>query len=57
MAPVSDGDTANPNVIAYSSERKYVVKVTQRHPGGSWPWLTRRTREWFGGGYGWGEKR
>ena len=32
LAPVSDGDTANPNVIAYSSERKYVVKVTQRYP-------------------------
>ena len=32
LEPVSDGDTANPNVIAYSNERKYVVKVTQRHP-------------------------
>ena len=32
LEPVSDGDTANPNVIAYSSEHKYVVKVTQRHP-------------------------
>lgn len=32
LAPVADGDTANPNVIAYSSESKYVVKVTQRHP-------------------------
>lgn len=32
LAPVADGDTANPNVIAYSSEGKYVVKVTQRHP-------------------------
>ena len=32
LAPVSDGDTANPNAIAYSGDRKYVVKVTQRHP-------------------------
>ena len=32
LAPVSDGDTANPVVIAHSIERKYVVKVTQRHP-------------------------
>ena len=32
VAPVSDGDTANPTVIAYSNERKYVVKVTQRYP-------------------------
>ena len=32
LEPVSDGDTANPNVIAYSNERTYVVKVTQRHP-------------------------
>ncbi|MYD98414.1 MAG: aminoglycoside phosphotransferase family protein [Gammaproteobacteria bacterium] len=32
LAPVADGDTANPNAIAYSSERRYVVKVTQRHP-------------------------
>lgn len=32
LEPVSDGDTANPNVIAYSSEHKYVIKVTQRHP-------------------------
>ncbi|MYA17650.1 MAG: aminoglycoside phosphotransferase family protein, partial [Gammaproteobacteria bacterium] len=32
LAPVKDGDTANPNAIAYSAEGKYVVKVTQRHP-------------------------
>lgn len=32
LVPMSDGDTANPVVIAYSGERKYVVKVTQRHP-------------------------
>ena len=32
LEPVADGDTANPNVIAYSNERRYVVKVTQRHP-------------------------
>ncbi|MDE0422780.1 MAG: aminoglycoside phosphotransferase family protein [Gammaproteobacteria bacterium] len=32
LAPVKDGDTANPNAIAYSAGRKYVVKVTQRHP-------------------------
>lgn len=32
LEPVSDGDTANPNVIAYSNEHRYVVKVTQRHP-------------------------
>ena len=31
LAPVSDGDTANPVVVAESRERKYVVKVTQRH--------------------------
>lgn len=31
LAPVSDGDTANPVVVAHSSERKYVVKVTERH--------------------------
>ena len=32
LEPVLDGDTANPNVVAYSDELKYVVKVTQRHP-------------------------
>ena len=32
LMPVSDGDTANPNVIAHSRDRQYVVKVTQRHP-------------------------
>ena len=32
LEPVVDGDTANPNVVAYSDERKYVVKVSQRHP-------------------------
>ena len=31
LAPVSDGDTANPVVVAHASEGKYVVKVTQRH--------------------------
>lgn len=31
LAPVSDGDTANPNAIAYATGRKYVVKVTQRY--------------------------
>ena len=25
---VADGDTANPNVIGFANERKYVVKVT-----------------------------
>ena len=32
LAPVSDGDTANPVVVAHSSERRYAIKVTQRHP-------------------------
>lgn len=32
LVPMSDGDTANPVVVAHSAERKYVVKVTQRHP-------------------------
>ena len=32
LVPVADGDTANPVVIAYSGERKSIVKVTQRHP-------------------------
>lgn len=31
LAPVSDGDTANPVVVGHASERKYVVKVTRRH--------------------------
>ena len=32
IVPVSDGDTANPNAIVFTHERKFVVKVTQRHP-------------------------
>ena len=31
VTPVADGDTANPNVIADARDRRYVVKVTQRH--------------------------
>jgi len=30
-SPVADGDTANPNVIADARDRRYEVKVTQRH--------------------------
>lgn len=33
VTPVSDGNTANPNVIAHALDREYVVKVTQRHAG------------------------
>lgn len=31
LAPMSDGDTANPVVVARSNDRRYVIKVTQRY--------------------------
>ncbi len=31
LVPVSDGDTANPNLICYAGSEEYVIKVCYRH--------------------------